>query len=63
MMLKSYHWITPTKITFEGHLGEPKALWALLDSLQQVGAQLVVGLQTEDQHQVRKDWLSKILTS
>ena len=38
MMLKSYHWITLTKITFEGHLGEPKALWALLDSLQQVGA-------------------------
>jgi len=26
MMLKSYHWITLTKITFEGHLGEPKAL-------------------------------------
>ena len=57
MMLKSYHWITLTKITFEGHLGEAKALWALLDSLQQVGPQLVIGLQREDQHQVRKDLL------
>merc|ERR1719268_19040 len=44
MMLKSYHWITLTMITFEGHLGEPKALRALLNSLQQVGAQLVIGL-------------------
>ena len=39
----SYHWIT-------GHhgrliLGEAKALRALLDRLQQVGAQFVVGLQ------------------
>ena len=59
MMLKSYHWITLTMITFEGHLGEPKALRALLNSLQQVGAQLVIGLQREDQHQVKKTGCAK----